>query len=62
MILAISVRKLGVMVGFIMLTAGLLCAVGLRIGVTEEENMSREDLQITVSMTAMSITVGRRHS
>ena len=31
-----------------MLTAGLLCAVGLRIGVTEEENMSREDLQITV--------------
>lgn len=48
MILAISVRRLGVMVGFIMLTAGLLCAVGLRIGVTEEENMSREDLQITV--------------
>ena len=48
MILAIPVRGLGVMVGFIMLTAGLLCAVGLRIGVTEEENMSREDLQITV--------------
>ena len=48
MILAISVRRLGVMVGFIMLTAGLLCAVGLRIGVTEEENMSREDLQIKI--------------
>ena len=48
MILAISVRRLGVMVGFIMLTAGLLCAVGLRIAAAEEENMSRENLQMTV--------------
>ena len=48
MILAISVRRLGVIVGFIMLTVGLFCAVGLRIGLTEEGNMNREDLQITI--------------
>lgn len=48
MIFAISVRRLGVMVGFIMLTASLFCAVGVRVGVTEEENMSSEDFQITV--------------
>ena len=46
MILAISVRRLGVIVGFIMLTVGLFCAVGLRVGLTEEGNMNREDLQI----------------
>lgn len=56
MILAISVRGLSVMVGFIMLTAGLLCAVGLRIGVTEEENMSREDLQMTVDAQRLTFT------
>ena len=48
MILAISIRRLGVIVGFIMLTVGLFCAVGLRIGLTEEGNMNREDLQITI--------------
>ena len=57
MILAISVRRLGVMVGFIMLTAGLFCAVGLRMGVTEEENMSREDLQITVDAQRLTFAV-----
>ena len=48
MILAISVRRLGRIVGFIMLATVLLCAVGLRVGLAEEENMSREDLQITI--------------
>ena len=48
MILAISVRRLGVIVGSIMLTTALFCAVGLRVGLAEEENMSREDLQITI--------------
>ena len=44
MILAISVRRLGVIVGFIMLMASLFCAVGL----TEEGNMNGKDLQITI--------------
>ena len=44
MILAISVRRLGVIVGFIMLTVVLFCAVGL----TEEGNMNGKDLQITI--------------
>ncbi len=48
MILAISVRRLGRIVGFIMLTTALFCAVDLRVGLAEEENMSREDLQITI--------------
>ena len=48
MILAISVRRLGVIVGSIMLTMALFCTVDLRVGVAEEENMSRENLQITI--------------
>ena len=48
MILAISVRRLGCIMGFIMLTTALFCAVDLRVGLAEEENMSREDLQITI--------------
>lgn len=48
MILAISLRRLGRIVGFIVLTTALFCAVGLRVGLAEEENMSREDLQITI--------------
>ena len=48
MILARSVRRLGRIVGFIMLATVLLCAVGLRVGLAEEENMSREDFQITI--------------
>lgn len=48
MILAISVRKLGVIVGSIMLTTALFCAVDLRVGLAEAENMSREDFQITI--------------
>ena len=48
MILAVSVRRLGVIVGTIMLTTALFCAVDLRVGLAEEENMSREDLQITI--------------
>lgn len=48
MILAISVCRLGRIMGFIMLAPALFCAVGLRVGLAEEENMSREDLQITI--------------
>lgn len=48
MILAISVRRLGVIVGSIMLATTLFCAVDLRVGLAEEENMSRDDFQITI--------------
>ena len=48
MILAISVRKLGRIVGFIMLATALFCTVDLWVGFAEEENMSREDFQITI--------------
>ena len=48
MIFAISLRRLGRIMGFIVLTTALFCAVGLRVGLAEEENMSREDLQITI--------------
>ncbi len=45
MILAISIRRLGVIVGFIMLTVGLFCAVGLRVGLTEEGNVNYPSLK-----------------
>ena len=48
MILAISVRRLGVIVGSIMLTTALFCAVDLRVGFAEDEEMSREDFQMTI--------------
>ncbi len=48
MILAILVRRLMVIVGFIMLTTALFCVVDLPVGFAEEENMSREDLQVTI--------------
>lgn len=54
MILAISVRRLGRIVGFIMLATALFCAVSLRVGLAEEENMSREDLQITIDAQRVS--------
>ena len=57
MILAISVRKLGVIVGSIMLTTALFCAVGLRVGLAEEENMRREDLQITIDAQRLAFAV-----
>ena len=52
MILAISMRSLG----SIMLAAGLFCAVGLRVGVTEERNMNKEDLQITIDARHVTFT------
>ena len=53
MILAISMRSLG----GIMLAVGLFCAVGLRVGVTEERNMNKEDLQITIDARRVTFTV-----
>ncbi|RKU15854.1 hypothetical protein C6500_18745 [Candidatus Poribacteria bacterium] len=39
-----------------MLTTTLFCAVGLQVGLAEEENMSREDLQITIDAQRVAFT------
>ena len=56
MILAISVHRLGRIVGFIMLATALFWVVGLRVGLAEKENMSREDLQITIDAQRVAFT------
>lgn len=48
MITAILASKLRSITAFVMLVVGLSCAVGLQVGVTEEENMSKKDFQISI--------------
>ena len=40
-----------------MLTTALFCAVDLRVGLAEEENMSREDFQITIDAQCVAFAV-----
>ena len=57
MSLAILVRRLGVIVGSIMLTTALFCAVDLRVGLAEEKDMSRDDFQITIDAQRVAFAV-----
>lgn len=48
MITAILASKLRSVTAFVMLVVGLSWAVGLQVGVTEEENMNKKDFQISI--------------
>lgn len=48
MIIAILTSKLRAIIGFVMLVVGVSCAIGLRVGWTEEGNMNKQDFHISI--------------